>query len=449
MQRSGFASGLKPKGFTLLEVVVASAILFLVSVYVMQLFGTSLGVPRRSSQIFTTATFLAQQTMEQTLYQKNIQSGAAVTSPFTGSFTGYTSTFSSTPFFWDSNFSVITVDVTGPHGELSKLVSLVKAPFRLMGISTDEHNATVTFAANPGLSSITRFTWPSSSTPSLESPPRPTSFFPGGIATDENAQNAWLGDIAGQKIYYYNYFAGPDWCHGTWTDFTPTNGRLGVPFGLASSRDATNSGTVFVADDQNQFWTGTFPNLLPGDAPGWQAPYTNAGFQQLVGLASDDYGKTVWITDRKANCLYFYDNNQSWPNGLYTTNGNPNGPPVCLSPSQEVGQTWKFIKPMGVSVPSNLEAVYVVDNQGIWEFNWSDTHNPKTSTNWIQPTGTASNPPTLMNGQVVPSGLSVSSDGNVFWLFNDQANPTIDYWASGAWNLASSMPAQYAACSGF
>lgn len=400
------------KGFTLLEIVVASALLFLVAVYVMQLFGTGIAHSGKS-RFFTIGTFLAQSKMEQTLYQTSLSPGTTQ-GAFGDPFAAYAWAITVKPTQFDPKFYQVAVDVSGPEQEKSHLVSLVKSNYQFYGISVDQHSGKKMYVSD-NKTDVNKGVWEYQCTTPLQctSQGQKTSFLSTGIAADSFNDKAWVGNAGNNP----NIISGIGF-----SDLNPAsapfNGKIvtmATPAGIACDRGNTDSGKIFVTDSANLLWecpaafnqNGTQQNC------NWQV--ISGGFSQAAGVVMDDNGSIVWIADRGANNLRYF-------NGALDPNGYAPGAGL--------------VSPTGVAIPGNSgdQVVYVVDSKNIWEYNF------KSNVGCGDPCWSIVAP--LPAGLDSPVGLAVTPGVNPTFYVLNTSDWTVRVYDSnnGAWNTAINLP---------
>ncbi len=349
-----------PGGVTLLETLVSLYLLFLISVYLLQLFAGGCKALDRSVE-FTTATFLAQEEMEQVLPQDVV---VAAQGNFNGDFADYSYAVSTSEY--SPTLQRIEVDVRGRHGVTAALVALKAGPPDFAGISTDQSSCDATFRRQQNLQ-------PDCYVPPTFALPQalPDSGEASGIACDDTGSVSFVADRYNCQLWYYDVNAtGSPWSG----PFHPDTG-MGTPAGVATDSFANEA---WVSDQSNRaiwkFYNGIWTRVQPSNPP----------LGVPAGIATDAAASNVWVVDTTNQCVRRYnDDMQTWD-------------PTCYGAGS-------LQDPRGVVAPHGGQGrVYIVDSTHLWSLDTG--------------TGVVTSVATLPSGLHDPSGLASDRFGSSFWI---------------------------------
>lgn len=375
---------MRTRGYSLLETLIAFFLLFVISVYLMQLFAGGFQTVDRSIEL-TVATFLAQQKMEEVIDSDTIanQSGT-----FTGTYTDYTFTVSTSDFTLD--LLRVEVDVRGRRGATAHLVTL-KTGTDFAGMATDSQSTTATFRRQQGMVPDA-YDQPPDTFALLQA--LPANGVPAGVAVDDQNSVAWVADRRNKQLWYYNKSA----VGGTapWEGpYIPAGNAMGTPTGVATDAfanvawvaDASNNEIWYYRASDNS-WRSTRPLAPPLGKP--------------AGIGTDAAASAVWVVDASNQCVREYnDETQSW------------------SPVQYGLGTLKG--PQGIAVSHRGEGfVYVVDSTTLWKL---DTQS-----------GALTAISSLPGGLTSASGLAADPFGSTFWV-NDPLDNAIWYGTASSMTM--------------
>lgn len=372
-------------GFTLMEVLISLLILFIVATFMMELFIGGFSSFQRSRN-FTTATFLATEKAEETLYRTEI---SEANGNFYSPFSAYSWTVSVRSY--NANLNIITVDVSGPRGEKAHLVSLKKAPLEFWGVSVDSFSNTGFFARRSN-NDIRYCNELLETTPLCSSISLPSSGIPGGVATDPYSSGIFAGDIVNKRAGFYEQNT------AAWLYSTPGDSNF-YPTGIAIDQFGT---TVWVGDKKNMgIWKYTPNDLSISTDDVWSSSVIRpSNLGEVAGVATDPYTNAVWVADYTNNCLRKYDEGATpeWDTALFKPADGLKGP-------------------RGIAITGDGDFIYVVDSQKLWRVNISNIANPAS---W------SFNDLPSYNPSVIPSGLAIDPSSARIWL-NDIRNNKIWY----------------------
>ncbi len=365
-------------GLSLMEVMVASLILFLVIVLMLTNFMSGLRT-YSISRIITTTLLLAEEKMEQKLYQVTPFESFSEHGNFSGEDSSYSYSVSSIPQPY-SEENLVEVKVSGPEN-ISRKLFAAKFPLRFWGTGAAVNSTNTIYTVYYPNATGSELKIDTNGSISAYSPPPPATPVFSGTAVNPNQTTVWLGDSANKEIWSFSLSS------SSWSSFPMPNG--GIPAGIS----VDGSGNVWAADEKNQdivefnssgTWIASIPLLNSGIPSGiawdsthnelwvgdtlnhvlWTYSLTTGGWEQPpiplplsgvpAGIAIDESGN-IWVIDTHNNALLEY------------AAGSWYGP---FSPSGG------FSSPRGVAVEG--ENIYISDIQAEWECSWNGT-----TWNWL------------------------------------------------------------------
>jgi streptogramin lyase len=369
----------KNAGLSLLEVVIASLILFFVCILVFSDFISSLRA-YSIAKIVTTTLFLNQNLMEKSFYALSPEYPMSKHGSLTGPFASYSYNISNMPQAI-SQETLISVQVSGPQN-VSRTILAAKFLPRFWGVASDS-------AGNlyfPSQNGSTLEIFSSGSLKQTSPTSAPTTPFFSGVAVDTSG-NVWVGDTANQMLWKYNSSNG-------WQSWLLPGG--GIPEGIV----VDPAGNLWIADRFNdsilKFSNGLFstPLSLP-----------NQGIPSGIAYDSTSTTPFLWISDSLNHLILAYSlANQNFSASIPLPN---------------------FGEPSGITLDSAGD-VWVVDtrNNVFWEYLPSTLSLSKGK--WLGPF--APQPDNFS----APRGLALDSLGDL--ILSDIQSEWKCYWNQTAWN---------------
>jgi hypothetical protein len=372
----------RSRGLSLIEVLISLFLLFIVSVYLLQLFAGGFRTFDRSLEL-TTATLLAQQKMEQELIYDVVQ---PATGSFSGAYGDYKYSVAST--LVNDELTRVVVDVTGRHGVTAHLVTLKAGPVDFAGIGNDVTASNAVFRRQEGFVPDALSQNQASTTSGVFTvlAQLPANGKPAGVAMDPYASGAWVADRVNKAIWFSTLSGGTTWKG----PYAPSAG-LGTPGGVATDDQTC---ICWVADQTNKcLWY-----YRAADDSWRQIPAAIPPLGRLAGVATDSFASHAWVVDATNQCVRMWDDeSKTWDPTQY-------GQGVLASPR-------------GIAVPrAGQGLIYVVGKDTLYTID--------TTTNSLAASRQ------IASG-MVGSGLSSDPFGSTFWINdpNDDQGASLYYVA--------------------
>lgn len=385
----------RPRGASILEVLLALLILFLATLYLLSLFASGQSFTLRGRE-YSATTFLAQNRMEELL-----AAPADVLAASTGTFPSphedyrYEIRISD----YEGDLKLVEVIVTSPRGARSRLQTLRRVD-TFFGIACDPAAETVVFA-QPGKVQVQLLAEGGSPGDGPGLPAGATAPQPGAVAGYPNLGLLWAVDQNNGNLTYFP-------AEGNAETLTPPSALgqdrprfAGAATDAAANRlflaDRANRG-LWIVNDSEAFggrgWDGRSP-MAPEDPP--------LGTPSGVGV--DAAGSVVWVADTENQCLRML---------------RLSAPTLTAGYEQEPGVGWwsrtQFKPPDGMGAPQGVavnpwsSTVFTVDAANLVRLDFV----PRTGGGYAEAWTLTALPEDLAAAR--PSGLCFDPYRNVVYL---------------------------------
>ncbi len=381
------------RGLSLLEILLAFLIIFLVSLYCMSMFAQGQRHWLRAQE-YSVATFLVNEKMQELLAVPGpeLTSGAGT---FPVPFEDYRFAVTARPF--EHDLVELRVEVVSRQGARSGAACLVADNERFFGVAVDPSTNLVAFSRGDQTISY----WDDQTralAPAI--PDRPDGAV-GAVAGLPGHNKLWSAGVTQSLRALREFAPNPrEWLGAVPAPLSPAAGVADPRYsGLAT--DASCS-YVFLGDAANR----AIFLLVDDSAPTWQQgsiTATNPPLGAPAGLATDDHASLLWVADREYQCLRkLLLVPGKYPAAQYEQAAFGWWHRTQFRPGRAVGVLGD---PQGIAMDPNGWAVYVTDRGRLWRFTEGE------ATPWVV---MAEYPADLVAAG--PCGLALDDYDNVIYL---------------------------------
>jgi len=288
-------SRLRPRGLSLLEVLLAILLLFLAASCLLCLFGSGQGLALRGRE-YSIATLLAGTRME-ALLACPLEDVSPGTGEHSEPFLGYTWEVAVLDF--DADLKLLEVTVFSPRGARCSLRTLRRTS-EFFGISCDPWAGWLLFSV-PGDPSVHVLPDGGVAAPGPTLPPGPSPARAGGLAGLPGSGFLWVADQAHRNVIYFRQRESGGFEKGELHPLKLSSG--GKPPSFAGLACDSMANRLFLADRANRaLWIMADSPVYSERVRGPLAPQDPA-LGTPAGVAVDASGSVVWVADTEHGCL--------------------------------------------------------------------------------------------------------------------------------------------------